>query len=257
MVRPQVIASKACAYCGSTRKLSREHIWPNGFLRRGSFGIKYSARAKRTFEGDLTVKDVCEACNNGPLSNLDSYACSLYDSNFGHFAEHFTLVRFSFEYAALTRWLIKIAFNSARTQGHDDAELLGRYRPSLLAEGDNCPLYVNVYLALIGPGRLEFGGGLPSKKIYPQAARSGPIIVPDVNGYQHVSTRMVMINSYFFTLILSRTPTIPSHDIVDLLHRIPGEPLNLDGNMEVMTTMNANQALSGVRDWPRDARKRR
>jgi len=82
------------------------------------------------------------------------------------------------------RPLIKIAFNSARAQRHDDAELLGRYRPLMLAVSDSCPLYVNVYIALIGPGTLEFGAGRDSRKIYPRAARSGPIIIPDVNGYQ-------------------------------------------------------------------------
>jgi hypothetical protein len=242
--------SKECAYCGLPRRLSREHIWPNGFLRRGSFGLKFSARAGRTFEGDLIVRDVCEACNNGPLAALDTYACELYDSNFGRFPEHSVPVRFAFEYSKLTRWLIKIAFNSARAQGHDDAELLGRYRPVILAEGDSCPLYANVFVALVGPGTLECGPGHPTRKIYPQAARSGPIIIPDVDGYQHVSTRMVMINGYFFSLILSRTPMMPSEDVIQLLRRVPGEPLALNGEMELMTTLNANQALAGIRDWP-------
>jgi hypothetical protein len=245
---------KECAYCGLPRRMSREHIWPNGFLRRGSFGLKYSSRAGRTFEGDLIVKDVCEVCNNGPLSELDAYACDLYDTNFGHFPEHFTPVRFEFEYSRLTRWLLKIAFNSARAQGHDDARLLGAYRPAILSEGDNCPLYVNVCIALVGPGILTFPDGRPAKKIHPEAARSGPIIVPGVDGYQHVSTRMVMINGYFFTLVLSRTPTMPTDEVVELLRHIPGEPLALGGRMELMTTMDANQALAGIRDWPSGAK---
>jgi hypothetical protein len=231
--------------------MSREHIWPNGFLRRGSFGLKYSARARRTFEGDLIVKDVCEECNNGPLSRLDAYACQLYDSNFQHFPEHFTPVAFEFEYGRLTRWLLKVAFNSARAQGHGDADLLGSYRPAILSDGDCCPLYVNVWIALVGPGRLTFSDGRPEIRIHPKAARSGPVIVPGVDGYQHVSTRMVMINGYFFTLVLSRTPTMPMEEVVQLLRRIPGEPLALGGRMELMTTMDANQALAGVGDWPR------
>lgn len=248
---------KECAYCELSRRMSREHIWPSGFLRRGSFGMKYSARARRTFEGDLTVRDVCEVCNNGPLAKLDSYACELYDTNFGQFPEHFTPVRFAYEYSKLTRWLLKIAFNSARSQGHEDANLLARYRPLLLAEGDSSPIYANFFLALIGPGSLAVGPGGANRKIYPQAARSGPIIIPDVNGYQHVSTRMVMINGYFFTLVLSRTPQMPPEEILDLLHRIPGEPLALDGNMELMATMDANQALSGIGNWPRGSKKPR
>lgn len=243
--------SKPCAYCGEMRRLTREHIWPDGFLRRGDFGLKFSAKAGRAFAGDLIVRDVCEVCNNVPLGRLDGYACQLYDSNFAHFPEHFTPVVFNYDYGKLTRWLIKIAFNSARAQGHDDADLLTLYRKVILAEGDCCPLYANVFIALVGPGVLNFPGNRPSQKIYPKAARSGPVIVPGVGGYQHVSTRMVMINAYFFTLILSRTPTMPADDVVDLLRRMPGEPLALNGKMEIMTTMNANQALAGIRDWPR------
>lgn len=248
--------SKECAYCGLPRPLTREHIWPNAFLRRGNFGLKYSAKAGRTFEGDLIVRDVCGPCNNGPLGTLDNYACELWDSNFRHFPEHLTPVRFQFEYGKLTRWLIKIAFNSARAQGHEDAELFTRYRPILLAEGDSSPLYVNVFVSLVGPGMLAFADGRPARKIYPQAARSGPLIVPNVNGYQHVSTRMVMINGYFFTLILSRTPTMPGGDMIELLRRIPGEPLALGGEMELMTTMNANQALTGIGNWPRASKRK-
>ncbi len=242
---------KKCAYCELPRRLTREHIWPNGFLRRGDFGLKFSARAGRAFAGDLIVRDVCEICNNGPLSRLDSYACRLYDTNFGHFPEHFAPVSFAYDYGKLTRWLLKIAFNSARAQAHQDSEILGTYRPVILAEGDCCPLYANFFLALVGPGMLDFPGARPNQKIYPKAARSGPVIVPGVSGYQHVSTRMVMINAYFFALILSRTPMMPSDEMIDLLRRMPGEPLALNGKMEIMTTMNANQALAGIRDWPR------
>lgn len=242
---------KECAYCGLPQKMSREHIWPNGFLRRGKFGLKYSSRAKRTFAGDLIVRDVCVVCNNGPLSELDAYACELYESNFGKFPEHLTPVVFEFEYGRLVRWLLKVAFNSARAHGHDDAGLLGRYSPVILSDGDSSPLNVNVWLALVGPGTLSFPDGRPAKRIYPEAARSGPLIVPGVNGYEHVSTRVLMINGYYFTMVLSRTPTMPMEEVGDLLRRLPGEPLPLDGRMELMTTLNANQALAGIRDWPR------
>lgn len=230
--------------------MSREHIWPNGFQRRGKFEIKYSARAGRTFQGDLIVRDVCEPCNNGPLSLLDAYACTLYDTNFGRFPEHLESVAFIYDYGRLLRWLIKIAFNTARANGNQDAELLGQYRGSLVADADNIPIYATAYVALTGPGSLDFYGR-PRRKIYPQVARSGPIILPGVDGYQHVITRVVMINAYLFTLIVSRTPKVPAREVVALLQRVPGEPLALEGRMELFTSLNANQVLDGIRNWPR------
>ena len=240
-----------CAFCDLPRRMTREHIWPNGFLRRGDFGVKFSARAGRTFSGDLVVRDVCEVCNSGPLSRLDAYACELYDANFSRFPEHLEPVAFTYDYGKMSRWLLKVAFNSARAQGHSDAELLRPYRSAILASGDCSPILANVYLALVGPGTLSFSDGRPDRTIFPKAARSGPVVVPSVRGYQHVSTRMVMINGYFFTLVLSRTPTMPADEVVDLLRQIPGKPIALDGYMEMVTTMSANQALAGVREWPR------
>jgi hypothetical protein len=242
--------SKICAYCSLPNRMSREHIWPNGFLRRGNFGIKYSKRAGRTFQGDLIVRDVCEHCNNGPLSRLDAYACTLYDTNFGRFPEHFEPVVFAYDYGRLLRWLIKIAFNTARANKHQDAELLSRYRGSLLADFDNSPINAHVYVALTGPGSLDFCDR-PSRKIYPQLARSGPIVLPGVGGCHQVITRMVMINAYAFTLIVSRTPKVFSRDVAGSLRQVPGEPLALEGRMGLFTSLNANQVLNGVSGWPR------
>lgn len=251
------MTSKVCAYCGVGRSLTREHIWPNGFLRRGDFGVKFSSKAQRVFGGDLIIKDVCGACNNGPLSVLDNYACELYDTYFGQFPEHFSPVKFEYDYTKLTSWLLKIAFNSARSQGHRDAQLLSSYRQVVLAAGECTPIYVSVRIALVGPGFLDYGNGRPGRTIYPKACRSGPVIVPGANGYQHVSTRLVMINGYFFTLVLSRAPSLPSVAASELIRRMPGAPLALDGKMELVTTMNANQALEGVERWPGRLNKRR
>lgn len=239
---------KRCAYCGLTRPLTREHIWPDGFLKRDEFGVKFSARAGRTFAGDLVVRDVCATCNNGPLGALDAYACQLYDSNFRHFPEHYTPIRFQFDYGRLTRWLLKVAFNSARAHGHEDAALLELYRPLLLAEANSCPIHANFSLALVGPGTI--GAGQRAREVYPAAARSGPYLIQGLNGYQHISTRMLMIRGYFFTLILPRTPSIPSGEVQELLSAIPGEPLALDGDMLLFTSLDASHALTGVQDWP-------
>ncbi len=241
----------ACAFCDLERPTSREHIWPDGFLRRGDFGLKFSARAGRTFEGDLVIKDVCRVCNNDPLSDLDQYACHLFDSNFSHFPEHGETVPFAFDYGQLTRWLLKVAYNSARSQGHEDVQLLRPYRSTIIAKGECCPVQANFSVALVGPAMLATGPGGTGRAVYPHAARSGPLVVPGVDGYQHVSTRMLMVNAYFFTILLSRSPTMPIGEVAELIGRVPGRPLALDGRMTLRTTMHAGQALAGIGAWPR------
>ncbi len=240
-----------CAMCRNPRQLTKEHIWPAGFLRRSDYEIRYSARAKRTFGGDLTIKDVCGECNNGPLSRLDAYACELYDRYFAKMPRRSEVVTFEYDFGRLTRWLLKIAFNSARSNGSPDIDLLQPYAPVILAEVPCLPVFVGFFVALIGPSLMMNSTTGTTKVIQPQAARSGPIIIPDVTGYEHVSTRMVMVNGYFFTLVLSRQTTLASTEVPDLFARIPGQPLALGGRMRLTTTLDAAQVLGGIRDWPR------
>lgn len=68
--------------------------------------------------GEAKVKDVCGTCNNGPLAQLDSYGksllfdCGLLVSNYTK-----TNLSLSYDFPLLLRWLLKISFNSARTDG--------------------------------------------------------------------------------------------------------------------------------------------
>lgn len=243
-----------CSLCGLARRITREHIWPKGFLGRGNFGVRFSSRARRTFGGDLTVKDVCETCNNGPLSALDDHACSLYDSFFGRRTQWGDVVAFDYDYQRLTRWLMKTAFNSARAAGSADAELFGAYAPALLAEYPCSPAFVGFKIALVGPSTMLMARTGAVKTIYPKAARSGPVIVPGLDAQTMFSLRLIMINSFFFTVAISRETAIPTVAAAQLLGRLPGEPLLPEGSMLLMPTISAAQALAGVESWPRGER---
>jgi len=72
----------------------------------------------KVFSGEFTVKDVCETCNNGELSKLDRYLCVLYDRYFAKIVEDGTSVEFEYDFGRLTRWLLKISYNSSRTTGN-------------------------------------------------------------------------------------------------------------------------------------------
>jgi hypothetical protein len=240
-----------CAMCGEQRPPTREHIWPQGFLKRSDFGIRYSARANRTFKGDLVIKDVCAACNNGPMSRLDGYACEIYDRHFQNFPRKGEQVTFEYDYGRLTRWLLKTAFNSARSNQNPDVDLLRPYAPVILAEEPCSPAFVAFFVGLVAPTLMMNVETGKAKVIYPAAARSGPIVIPDTPGYDHVSTRMIMINAFFFTIMLSRRTTLDPSAVSRMIPRIPGQPLSLDGRMELTTSMDAARTLESVRNWPR------
>lgn len=118
-------SSKKCAYCGAHGKLTREHIIAD-FLYRESPDQKlgYNQRADRFMTWEAKLNDVCQACNNGPLSELDGYAaeflksidyCKTYCSDAN--------VRFAYDYDMLFRWLLKVSFNASRTTSEPSSAL--------------------------------------------------------------------------------------------------------------------------------------
>src|SRR5207253_587465 len=89
-------------------------------IKRTSYDMRYSEAANRVLDQtDLVIKDVFIECNNGPLSQLDAYACNLFDKYFNTFHKADELVDFSFEYGLLRRWLLKVSYNCARASKQD------------------------------------------------------------------------------------------------------------------------------------------
>ncbi len=96
---------RVCAYCGQrSETMSREHVIPAALTGRASQPLIANVRTPNgevAITGQVTVRDVCPACNNGPLSELDEYAVKLYDAYFCRMVEAGDLVRF--EYAMGSR----------------------------------------------------------------------------------------------------------------------------------------------------------
>lgn len=74
--------------------------------------------AGRMVSGELKVKDVCAECNNGPLSNLDAFG-SEFLTRSGLMVPNYKRLNVDlwFDFDLLSRWLLKISFNSSRTDG--------------------------------------------------------------------------------------------------------------------------------------------
>src|SRR6266702_179908 len=111
-----------CAYCQEKRPLTREHIIPAficNFQKQleGSV-IGWNEVAQCMVGGEGKIKDVCEDCNNRVLSELDSYGKRLLTDS-GLFVQNYTKqeLTLQYDYSLLLRWLLKISFNSSRTDG--------------------------------------------------------------------------------------------------------------------------------------------
>ena len=111
-----------CSYCKEERKLSREHIIP-AFLSRiqkkdGDL-ISWNGAANKLLSGEAQIKDVCGPCNNERLGELDGYAKQTLEKA-KVLRENFTSTgfRISCDTEKLSRWVLKLVFNSARATGN-------------------------------------------------------------------------------------------------------------------------------------------
>lgn len=127
---------KKCAYCKSNGPLTREHVVP-AFIYAFQKKIEQSCIGwndviKKMVGGELKVKDVCSHCNNEVLGKLDGYAKNIFtESNI--LVENYqkNTITLTYEYNMLLRWLLKVSFNSSRTDGVH-APLFEEYIPFML-----------------------------------------------------------------------------------------------------------------------------
>jgi hypothetical protein len=111
-----------CAYCKQDRTATREHIVP-AFLYEyqktlDASIVGWNEAAGKMVPGEFKVKDVCDDCNSRTLSQLDDYAKALL-KNVGILTPNYTrsTLTLSYDYDLLVRWLLKVSFNSSRTDG--------------------------------------------------------------------------------------------------------------------------------------------
>ncbi|HAS8250657.1 TPA: hypothetical protein I7673_22635 [Vibrio vulnificus] len=111
-----------CAYCKTDKKLTREHIIPAflyEFQKEHGGHEGWNEKAGKVLESEAKIKDTCAPCNNEKLGELDGQAKSMLESA-GLFTENFVAksVCLNYDYNHLSRWLLKVAFNSARATGN-------------------------------------------------------------------------------------------------------------------------------------------
>jgi hypothetical protein len=195
---------RSCAFCGIQKDLSREHIFPNGVIRKyQSEMLSLNDKSEKTFKADLVVKDVCEECNNGVLSDIDARFVQLYEKYMLAPIMPGDSVTFDFNYHDLLRELIKISYNSARASvdGHNAIKALKKYTPYILgkvSEADDVHLRLQIVTSSV---RFNTETNQSEGLFQAELLRSAKM---EYNGHLNSSfkIRIVAFNSFWFYIIV-------------------------------------------------------
>lgn len=145
---------KCCAYCGNEfgnqYQRTAEHIFPQSLL--GLYPEQdVSFTPEKVFKDNsgLTIADVCNKCNNGPLSILDDYGYNLIRQQFFEEISYDLKdvpIEKEIDYDTFAKWIIKISYNYLRSR-KKECEFIKKYIPSIL-EGGNVPDGFSMFLGL-------------------------------------------------------------------------------------------------------------
>jgi hypothetical protein len=145
---------RTCVYCGQETNLTNEHVFPECF--RKTFEAISTAKTptgEKAILSALEVHDVCAACNNGPLSQLDTYFCALNNKYFSQIIHRGDRVHFDYDFDRLRRVLLKIGYNVARARKWS-RETWKDAAPYVLG-GQPCPQGFRVFVQLMIPTPVE------------------------------------------------------------------------------------------------------
>jgi hypothetical protein len=214
--------NRQCAFCGSQRELTREHVFPKFFysrdeLKGDELAVSHVIQKgkEKVVQAELTIADVCRACNSGFLSRLDAYGAMLWDKFFDVTPRPGEAIRFEYNFDLLARWLLKLAYNAGRARKSEwpdhFLEYLRAHAVYIRGDGPRPPnLYL--YLQLIRAAELTpqqkqsllHEDGLDMNEIPPRCRRvnlfamfagPGKLKTGIVRGY------LVEINAYVFRLV--------------------------------------------------------
>ena len=215
-----------CAYCGNQGPLTKEHIWPKWLHELEDHPLKYNFAADKVMPDQQVIRDVCSICNNGPLSRLDDYAKQLYTQYFSKTYKVSRSLRLRYDYGMLSRWLLKIAYNTARASSATDANTLGSFSPYLVHD-DCAPIDVFISVGLLG-SLIAFNQTTGNRRVTEiRWNRSGRIQLTSLQSEVY-SARIVSMNSWVFNIVVpvdsARTPI--SYE--DVKWALPGRLLATD-----------------------------
>ncbi len=239
--------NKICAYCGESNLLTKEHIWPGCILKRTPhMNARYYGKNEKFFRGELTIKDVCDICNNGALSQLDAYICKLYDIYLLRIVKANKSFIFKYDYNKLLRWLLKISYNTARSNDSDKKELC--VYSDYIINGGEPPSTISLRIELIKPSKNPnyIKGSGKNKFIEPQSTRCCRIET-EAGKVPGVTIRLVAINSFYFWLVITQKDTTLSDVQQFVIDYLPN--LELNNKKQVTLRARGRSMLEMHADW--------
>jgi hypothetical protein len=211
-----------CAYCKLERPVTREHVIP-AFMyafqkEAGESVIGWNEVVERMVGGEAKVKDVCARCNNEVLGELDGYAKTLL-VNSGLLVRNYVKrdVTLRYEYAPLLRWLLKVSFNSSRTDGAH-SHLFEEHIPFILGEAPVPARWRVATLAyLAGPEYLDQSRikSEPFRTIAQGSNVLNPFLVRicygGIPGESIYTLRLNIFGPIVFYMLIFNVGTLPGH----------------------------------------------
>lgn len=201
-----------CAYCGSGKSFTKEHIFPKFLYKKDpTKKLGYNIAADKYINSEAVIKDVCEKCNNEYLSELDTYGKDFYTNNrLEKFYRKRVIVNIKYEYNLLLRWLLKISYNSVRLK-KEDLEWFEPLRKFLLTGNDQILKFkINLYVEIIKSHKIRSD----EKKYLAPELHRWKFLPPDLyragrgnlSGSSEINVdefllRFVGINAFYFYLI--------------------------------------------------------
>ena len=203
-----------CAYCKKEAPATREHVIP-AFIYRFQKELEanvigWNEVANKMVGGEHQVKDVCEKCNGGALSNLDAYGKEFLIAN-GFLTQNYTKrsADLLYDYDKLVRWLLKISFNSTRTdRGH--VHLFEKFIPYIL-NGSPPPEKIDFAVLATLAAPVATGKLNGQYKVLDDLANGSGVVNPFLmriaygpNQYETFTLRVIMFGPLIFFMLMYR-----------------------------------------------------
>jgi len=214
---------KKCAYCKSEQSLTREHVIP-AFI----YSIQKKTKQKcigwndvieKMIGGEFKVKDVCGKCNNEILGLLDEYAKNTFTES-GILVENY--ISLTYDYNHLTRWLLKVSFNSSRTDGAH-AHLFEEYIPFILGY-TSAPIRSKVAVIAYMAAPEYVDASRINRESFLKLAKGSKVLNPFivricygvVSGSSNYTLRLNVFGPLVFSILLFNDNVLPGHACVEI-----------------------------------------
>lgn len=245
-----------CAYCKQDRPATREHVIP-AFMyafqkTAGDSVIGWNEVVEKMVGGEAKVKDVCASCNNDTLGKLDVYGKNML-ADAGLLVHNYLRrdLTLRYDYGQLLRWLLKISFNSSRTDGAH-SHIFKEHIPFILGDAPAPPRWRIATLAYLAKPECLDKSRIRSEPFLSIAQGSNilnPFLVRICYGAsssdEQYTLRLNIFGPIVFYMLVFNEGTLPGHAAVAIRRLLKQTP----GSVELSPKRSGVQLYAGPQSW--------